>query len=60
MVLTDQPEDVDILFLCLPHKESENWLNQNPIKDETLVIDLGNDFRLNGSFGNRNFIYGLP
>jgi len=59
-VLTDQPEEVDILFLCLPHKESQNWLNQNPVNDETLVIDLGNDFRLDGSFGNRNFIYGLP
>lgn len=59
-VLTDKPEDVDILFLCLPHKESQNWLSQNPVKDETLVIDLGNDFRLEGNFGNRNFIYGLP
>lgn len=60
MVLTDKPEDVDILFLCLPHKESQNWLTQNPVKDETLVIDLGNDFRLKGNFGNRDFIYGLP
>lgn len=59
-VLTDQPEDVDILFLCLPHKESQNWLTKNPVQDETLVIDLGNDFRLDGSLGNRNFIYGLP
>jgi N-acetyl-gamma-glutamyl-phosphate reductase len=60
MVLTDQPENVDILFLCLPHKESQNWLIQNGVDDETLVIDLGNDFRLDRSFGNRNFIYGLP
>ncbi|RXM53358.1 N-acetyl-gamma-glutamyl-phosphate reductase [Chryseobacterium sp. CH25] len=59
-VLTDQPEEVDILFLCLPHKESQNWLTQNQVKEETLVIDLGNDFRLDGNFENRNFIYGLP
>ncbi|WP_223609403.1 N-acetyl-gamma-glutamyl-phosphate reductase [Chryseobacterium sp. OSA05B] len=59
-VLTDQPEDVDILFLCLPHKESKNWLIKNPVKEDTLVIDLGNDFRLDGSFGKRNFTYGLP
>ncbi|MCS4301940.1 N-acetyl-gamma-glutamyl-phosphate reductase [Chryseobacterium pennae] len=59
-VLTDQPEEVDILFLCLPHKESQNWLTQNPVKEETLVIDLGNDFRLDGNFEKRNFIYGLP
>lgn len=60
MVLTNQAEEVDVLFLCLPHKESQNWLTQNPVKDETLVIDLGNDFRLEGNFGNRDFIYGLP
>ncbi|RQO34379.1 N-acetyl-gamma-glutamyl-phosphate reductase [Chryseobacterium sp. KBW03] len=60
MVLTDKPEEVDILFLCLPHKESQNWLTKNSVKDETLVIDLGNDFRLEGKFGNRDFIYGLP
>ncbi|EJL68591.1 N-acetyl-gamma-glutamyl-phosphate reductase [Chryseobacterium populi] len=60
MILTDKPQDVDILFLCLPHKESQNWLSQNTVKDETLVIDLGNDFRLDGNFRNRNFIYGLP
>lgn len=59
-VLTNQAEEVDILFLCLPHKESQNWLTQNPVKDETLVIDLGNDFRLDGNFASRNFIYGLP
>lgn len=59
-VLTDQPEEADILFLCLPHKESQNWLAQNQIAEETMVIDLGNDFRLDGNFGNRNFIYGLP
>jgi N-acetyl-gamma-glutamyl-phosphate reductase len=59
-VLTNQTEEVDILFLCLPHKESQNWLTQNPVNEETLVIDLGNDFRLDGNFENRNFIYGLP
>ncbi|WP_370898170.1 N-acetyl-gamma-glutamyl-phosphate reductase [Chryseobacterium gossypii] len=58
--LTDEPGDVDILFLCLPHKESRNWLSQNRIGKETLVIDLGNDFRLDGGFGDRDFIYGLP
>lgn len=59
MILTDKPSQVDILFLCLPHKESENWLNQNTVDADTLIIDLGNDFRLEGEFGDRNFIYGL-
>lgn len=60
MKLTDRPEETDVLFLCLPHQESRNWLALNPVKEETLVIDLGNDFRLNGNFGSRDFIYGLP
>ncbi|HCN49117.1 MAG TPA: N-acetyl-gamma-glutamyl-phosphate reductase [Chryseobacterium sp.] len=60
MVLTNQAEEVDILFLCLPHKESQNWLTQNTVADETLVVDLGNDFRLEGNFESREFIYGLP
>ena len=60
ITLTNQIQPVDILFLCLPHKESQNWLNENSVSDETLIIDLGNDFRLEGEFGNRQFIYGLP
>lgn len=59
LTLTDSIQPVDILFLCLPHKESQNWLNDNAVSDETLIIDLGNDFRLDGNFKNRNFIYGL-
>ncbi len=60
LTLTDAVLPVDILFLCLPHKESQNWLNENSISDNTLIIDLGNDFRLDGQFKNRDFIYGLP
>lgn len=60
LVLTNEISQTDILFLCLPHKESQNWLNENQISDDTLIIDLGNDFRLEGEFKNRNFIYGLP
>lgn len=60
LVLTNEISETDILFLCLPHKESQNWLSENPVSDDTLIIDLGNDFRLEGDFGNRNFVYGLP
>ncbi len=60
MTLTNKIEEVDILFLCLPHQESRNWLNENPLKEDVLVIDLGNDFRLESDFQSRNFIYGLP
>jgi len=60
LVLKNEIIETDILFLCLTHKESQNWLNENPVSENTLVIDLGNDFRLGGDFGNRNFVYGLP
>lgn len=60
IILTNKIEEVDILFLCLPHKESKNFLAENSIKDDVLIIDLGNDFRLETTFKNRNFVYGLP
>ena len=60
LVLTNEISETDILFLCLPHKESQNWLNENPVSEDTLVIDLGNDFRFDSNFGNRKFVYGLP
>lgn len=60
LILTNEISETDILFLCLPHKESQNWLSENQVSEDTLIIDLGNDFRLNGDFGNRNFVYGLP
>ena len=60
MTLTNQIQEVDILFLCLPHQESKNWLTKNPLHENVLVIDLGNDFRLEVDFQSRNFVYGLP
>ncbi|MCL1974133.1 MAG: N-acetyl-gamma-glutamyl-phosphate reductase, partial [Bacteroidetes bacterium] len=50
----------DLLFLCLGHGLSANFLDQQKISPETKVIDLGNDFRLNPVCGNRTFEYGLP
>lgn len=60
MTLTNKTEEVDILFLCLPHQESKNWLTENSVKEDVLLIDLGNDFRLQSNFRDRKFIYGLP
>ena len=38
--------DVDILYLCLGHGNSISFLKENVFNDKTLIIDLGNDFRL--------------
>lgn len=50
----------DVLFLCLNHGESKGYMAENSIPVATHVIDLGNDFRLDGKAHNRTFIYGLP
>jgi N-acetyl-gamma-glutamyl-phosphate reductase len=54
--------DIEVLFLCLGHGESNKFLSANTIADKIKVIDLTNDFRLasQSSTGNRQFIYGLP
>ena len=50
----------DVLFLCLGHGLSVDFLEKSTIDPKTKVIDLGNDFRLNPVWGDRVFIYGLP
>ena len=51
--------EIDVLFLCLPHKESKGWIENNSVSNQIKIIDLGNDFRLDGSFSQGEFIYGL-
>lgn len=53
-------QQVDVLFLCLSHGESKEWLKQNSIPSSTKVIDLGNDFRIDTLLEEREFVYGLP
>ncbi|BAO76097.1 N-acetyl-gamma-glutamyl-phosphate reductase [Winogradskyella sp. PG-2] len=53
---------VDVLFLCLGHGNSTAFLNQHTFSENTKIIDLSNDFRLeaNKIFNGKDFIYGLP
>lgn len=55
-------EDIDVLFLCLGHGDSQKFLQENPISNKIRVIDLSQDFRLKSkaSLEGREFIYGLP
>lgn len=60
---TDRTDiDVDVLFLCLGHGRSKEYLEKHEVSEQTLIIDLSRDFRLNESKGirNRTFVYGLP
>ncbi len=56
---TDKPGDPDVLFLCLGHGLSKEFLDNNPLPDKCKVIDLGNDFRLYPEYKEKEFIYGL-
>ena len=50
--------DIDLLFLCMGHGHSSEFLANNNIPQSVRIIDLGNDFRLKADAGD--FVYGLP
>lgn len=54
--------NVDVLFLCLGHGNSVKFLSNNTFSENTKIIDLGNDFRLekDKEFNGKSFVYGLP
>lgn len=52
---TFHAREADVLFLCVGHGQAKTFLEENPVPDEVVVIDLSQDFRLDPSF-----VYGLP
>ena len=50
---------VDVLFLCQGHGKAIQFFRDHDIGDDIIVIDLGNDFRLQ-SPTSEGWIYGLP
>ncbi len=54
--------NVDVVFLCLGHGNSTKFLKEHPFSNNTIIIDLSNDFRLHAdaNFEGKQFIYGLP
>ncbi len=49
---------VDVIFLCMGHGKSKEFLTENNIPNHIKIIDLSHDYRLKAE-GN-DFIYGLP
>lgn len=49
--------DVDVLFLCMGHGKSEQFLKEHEIPASVKIIDLAQDFRI---AGEHDFVYGLP
>jgi len=60
LAFTDTIADVDVVFLCLGHGLSAEFLQKNKLAAATKVVDLGNDFRVSSTCGDRTFVYGLP
>lgn len=60
--VSDIPQDIEVLFLCVGHGDAKKFLAANPINENIKIIDLSQDFRLNenADFENREFVYGLP
>lgn len=51
-------EKIDVLFICLGHGKSEEFLKNNPVPTNVKIIDFAQDFRI-AAPGN-DYVYGLP
>ena len=49
----------DVIFLCLGHGISRQFIDTHDISRDCRIIDFGNDFRLDGDYAGRHFVYGL-
>ncbi|MDP2335534.1 MAG: N-acetyl-gamma-glutamyl-phosphate reductase [Bacteroidota bacterium] len=49
---------IDMVFFCMGHGKSKEFLQKNKLPDHVKIIDLSHDFRLKRE-GN-DFVYGLP
>lgn len=60
LVFADKPDfsKVDVVFLCMGHGKSEEFLAINKVPAGVKIIDLSTDFRIKAE-GN-DFVYGLP
>lgn len=52
-------EDIDVLFLCLGHGESEKYLKNHRLAGQVKIIDFSQDHRL-ARHPDHGFVYGLP
>lgn len=61
-------EKVDVVFFCFGHGKSESFLQEHQVPQDIRIIDLAQDFRLEGEYTEtlhptpqaHDFVYGLP
>lgn len=56
LTFSHEPSDADVVFLCQGHGKAKAFLEKFSFSEETIIIDLGNDHRIE----NKEWIYGLP
>ena len=59
LIYSDTFKNPDVIFLCLGHGLSREFLENNELPVGCKIIDLGNDFRNQPMFGNKEFVFGL-
>lgn len=55
----EESETPDVIFLCLGHGLSREFITTNNIPQGCKIIDLGNDFRVESTYEGKDFVYGL-
>ena len=50
-------DQVDVVFFCFGHGKSEQFLKEHTIPANVKIIDLAQDFRIQG---DHDYVYGLP
>ncbi|HBL76935.1 MAG: N-acetyl-gamma-glutamyl-phosphate reductase [Bacteroidetes bacterium GWF2_42_66] len=60
LVFTEDADfnSVDVLFLCMGHGKSKEFVAKNNIPEKVRIIDLSHDFRIKTE--ENAFVYGLP
>jgi N-acetyl-gamma-glutamyl-phosphate reductase len=48
----------EVIFICRGHGQTAPFLEKNKISDETVIIDMSSDFRIENE--QHNFVYALP
>ena len=56
---TDEIGEPDVLFMAMGHGLSREFLEKNRLPEKCKIIDLGSDFRIDNTFGDCRFVYGM-
>ena len=59
LIYSETFKNPDLIFLCLGHGLSREFLEKNQLPEGCKIIDLGNDFRNNPVFEDKEFVFGL-